>query len=108
MRNSSEQVVKGYRSEPPSKAVTMLYVAGLDRSGSTLLAALDSVDDGYIDLATDHAVSGNPLRFQRGRLELRVDEDRRRSMPRCQRLVVTVITWPLLLRYGYWRRVAPC
>jgi hypothetical protein len=30
------------------------------------------------------------------------------SIPRRQRLVVTVITWPLLLRYGYRRRVAPC
>jgi hypothetical protein len=52
-------------------------------------AALDSSDDSYIDLATDHTVSGNPLRLQRGRL------------------VVMVSTWPLL-RYGYRRRVVPC
>jgi hypothetical protein len=56
-------------------------------------AALDSSDDSYIDLATDHTVSGNPLRFQRERLVV---------------LVVMVITWPLLLRYGYRRRVVPC
>lgn len=45
-------------------------------------AALDSSDDSCIDLATDHTVSGSPLRFQRGRV--------------------------VLLRYGYRRRVVPC
>jgi hypothetical protein len=71
-------------------------------------AALDGIDDGYVDLAADHTVSGNPLRFQSGRLELRVDDDWRRSMPWRHRLVVTVITWPLLLRYGYRGRALPC
>jgi hypothetical protein len=63
--------------------------------------ALDRLDDGYLDLAPDHTVSGNPMRFRTGRLELRIDEEWRRAMPRRQRLAVAAITWPLLLRYGY-------
>jgi Sulfotransferase family len=77
-------------------------VAVLDHAGRPAAGpALDRLDDGHVDLAPDHTVSGNPLRFRTGRLQLRVDEEWRRAMPRRQRLAVAVITWPLLLRYGY-------
>lgn len=91
-------------SQPREHVAAVLTHTGRLATG----AAIDRIDDGYIDLATDHTVSGNPLRFQSGRLKLRVDEDWRRAMPRRQRLVVTAITWPLLRRYGYRRKGRPC
>jgi Sulfotransferase family len=67
----------------------------LDASG------LDFIGDRHIDLAVDHTVAGNPMRFLQGRVQLRSDQEWRSAMPLGQRLVVTAITWPVLLRYGY-------
>lgn len=57
-----------------------------------------------VELRESHLVAGNPVRFQTGAVEVRPDEEWRRSMPAAQRLLVTASTWPLLLRYGYGRR----
>jgi hypothetical protein len=70
---------------------------------------LDGGDTAFIDgtrirLGVDHTVAGNPMRFEHGRFELRVDDAWRRSMPRRARRVVTSLTWPLLVRYGYRSR----
>lgn len=62
---------------------------------------LGFIGDGQVDLGVDHTVAGNPMRFRQGQLRLRADDEWSRSMPRGQRLAVTAITWPLLLRYGY-------
>jgi hypothetical protein len=91
-------------SSPREQVAVVLGHAGRPATGP----ALDRMDHGSVELATDHTVSGNPLRFRNGRLELRVDEAWRRSMARRQRLAVTAITWPLLLRYGYRRSGSPC
>jgi hypothetical protein len=48
-----------------------------------------------------HTVMGNPVRLERRRLELRVDDEWRRSMAPKARRVVTALTLPLLLSYGY-------
>ena len=57
--------------------------------------------DGYVDLAVDHTVAGNPMRFHQGRLDLRLDQAWTTKLPERDRKVVTAITWPLQLRYGY-------
>jgi hypothetical protein len=59
------------------------------------------VRDGIVQLARDHTVSGNPLRFAVGDVVVRPDDAWRRSMPRADRAVTTALTWPLLARYGY-------
>jgi Sulfotransferase family len=64
---------------------------------------LGFIGNGHVDLAVNHTVAGNPMRFHQGRLDLRADDQWSRAMPRGQRLVVSAITWPLLLRYGYLR-----
>jgi len=73
------------------------------RHADPALGGLDLgfIGDGHVDLTVDHTVAGNPVRFRRGRLDLRADDEWSRAMPRRQRLVVTAVTWPLLLRYGY-------
>jgi hypothetical protein len=91
-------------NSPLEQVAVVLGHAGRPPTGRTL----DCVDHGSVELATDHTVSGNPLRFRKGRLELRVDESWRRGMARRHRLAVTAITWPLLLRYGYRRSGWSC
>jgi hypothetical protein len=64
---------------------------------------LGFVGDGWIELGTSHALAGNPMRFERGRVPLRLDEEWRGKMRRRHRLLTVGSTWPLLLRYGYLR-----
>jgi hypothetical protein len=58
-------------------------------------------DDRTVNVGVQHTVSGNPLRFQRGAVEVRVDERWETGLGSLDRLVVTGITLPLLHRYGY-------
>jgi hypothetical protein len=51
------------------------------------------------DVGVHHTVSGNRVRFHKGPLELRVDDEWKTSMPRRDRTIVTLMTWPLLLAY---------
>lgn len=60
--------------------------------------------DGAVQVAPDHTVSGNPMRFQQGAIRLRLDEAWRTGLPKRQRTVVGAMTWPLQMRYGYARR----
>ncbi|MGC3994496.1 MAG: sulfotransferase [Propionicimonas sp.] len=59
-----------------------------------------------IELLPTHSVAGNPMRFTRGRTVLRSDEAWRQGMPRGRRLLVTLLSAPLLLAYGYRLRSA--
>jgi hypothetical protein len=63
--------------------------------------ALGFIDDGRVDMRPSHAVAGNPMRFKTGQLELRLDEEWKRALTPGNRLVVSALSWPLLLRYGY-------
>jgi hypothetical protein len=60
--------------------------------------------DGWVDLGVDHTVAGNPMRFHQGRLDLRLDQAWATKLPERDRKVVTAITWPLQLRYGYSKK----
>ena len=62
---------------------------------------LSFLDEDAIDLIENHTVSGNPMRFRRGRMPLRVDDEWRRAMRFGQRATVSILTAPLLLAYGY-------
>jgi len=61
---------------------------------------LAHIGDGRVVLGTSHGLSGNPSRFRDGEITLRADESWRASMSRRDRLVVTAIGLPLMLRYG--------
>jgi hypothetical protein len=60
--------------------------------------------EGYVDLGCDHTVAGNPMRFHQGRLDLRLDQAWTTKLPERDRKVVTAITWPLQVRYGYSKK----
>lgn len=57
--------------------------------------------DEEMSLTTNHSVSGNPIRFQKGSIRVHLDTDWEQRMSRSDRLVVSAITLPLLIRYKY-------
>ena len=48
-----------------------------------------------------HTVSGNPMRFTTGKVQIRQDDRWRSDMSKAQRYTVTAITLPMLAGYGY-------
>jgi hypothetical protein len=50
---------------------------------------------------TTHTVGGNPTRFSPGWLQIRADEEWYEKARRRDVAVVTAMTWPLLLWFGY-------
>lgn len=58
------------------------------------------VDGRFLELDADHILSGNPVRAERGRVELREDLEWQEAMPRLTRRLVALFTAPLLRRYG--------
>ncbi|MBT2230780.1 sulfotransferase [Nonomuraea sp. NEAU-A123] len=57
-------------------------------------------------LTTAHTASGNPMRFTVGPVQLRRDDSWRSGLSRRHRRLVTALTWPLRLRYGYGKAMA--
>ena len=64
---------------------------------------LDGTD---VLLQAHHTMAGNRMRLMTGRLPLRVDNEWRTQMPRRDRFLVGLVTWPVLMRYGYLARSA--
>ena len=64
-------------------------------------SALPFSGDRTLVLSPTHSVKGNPDRFRTGPTELRIDDEWKRAMRPRDRRLVTSLTWPLLLRYGY-------
>jgi sulfotransferase family protein len=89
-----EDVVRTPR-EQLSRAAAFL---GEDLEGRVDMNAFRA---GEFDLGTDHTVAGNRMRLQRGAVGVRVDDEWIEALPRRQRRIVTLLSWPLLRRYGY-------
>lgn len=67
--------------------------------------APDFFDDCMVELRPNHTAAGNPNRLHSGVVELRHDMQWVQRMPCRTRALVTAVTAPLLIRYGYlpWR-----
>jgi hypothetical protein len=63
--------------------------------------ALEHVDRHSVRLGVDHLIASNPNRSRRGTIDLREDVAWRSEMSAARRSIVTSLTFPLLLRYGY-------
>ena len=61
----------------------------------------DVAADGEVRLGVCHTVDGNPSRTSSGVVQIRLDDEWRRAMPRRSRAIVTALTAPLLAWYGY-------
>jgi glycosyltransferase involved in cell wall biosynthesis len=60
-----------------------------------------------VTLGSSHGISGNPSRFRHGEIMLRTDDTWREKLPLRDRIGVTAIGLPLLVRYG-WRPRLHC
>jgi hypothetical protein len=56
-----------------------------------------------VSVTQNHTVAGNPNRFKQGPIEISLDSEWRQKMPRLNYATLTVLTAPMLLRYGYFR-----
>lgn len=68
--------------------------------------ALDHVGDRSVVLGPSHGIAGSRTRFVSGRIDLRLDDAWRTALPPGARRVVTAVTLPHLLGYGYVGRRA--
>ena len=57
----------------------------------------------HANLKLSHIVSGNPVRFVGREIEIQPDLQWKENLAKHQKLLVTLITWPLFLKYGYFR-----
>ena len=82
--------------DEPAKAVrSVLSLVGMEN------AMLPIDPDGGLNLRVNHVVAGNPDRLRHGQVRLRADTRWRSAMPARHRRVVSAVTAPLLVRYGY-------
>ena len=65
--------------------------------------SLDFLDGLRANLKTSHTVSGNPMRFERKEIKIQPDTQWQNDMAKYHKWLVTLLTWPLLLKYGYLR-----
>jgi hypothetical protein len=63
--------------------------------------ALAHVGESSVDLTPSHGVAGSRTRFTAGRIQLQLDDAWRSSLPAGARRVVTAMTLPQLVGYGY-------
>jgi hypothetical protein len=82
--------------EHPAEALErILRMLGEEHNG------LAFVEDHVVEFNENHTVWGNPSRFKRGKVELRLDDEWLDKLENRARLVSTLVCAPLLLRYGY-------
>jgi hypothetical protein len=82
-----------------SPAATLREIAVFAGLGET--AEMPFAGDSAVRLSPNHQVAGNPMRFRTGRIELRADDAWKTELGATRRRLVTGLTLPLLVRYGY-------
>lgn len=63
--------------------------------------SLDHVGEHSVDLEPSHGIAGSRTRFTTGHIELRLDDAWHTALTPASRRVVTAVTLPQLLSYGY-------
>lgn len=81
--------------EPKATLSAICRAVGLDSHH------LEFVEDHAVRLGDNHTVSGNPVRFQRGPISLRLDNEWENGARPIHKLLVDLMTFPLQRRYGY-------
>jgi hypothetical protein len=82
-------------TQPREILQDLLARLGMSRS------KLPFVEERTVVLEAVHGFSGNPSRFKRGTIILRLDDEWQNKMSWTRRTIVDVLTSPLLARYGY-------
>jgi Sulfotransferase family len=91
-------------------SITLRYEDLVARPASAVQGVLDLIGERAANppvngnrarLGTGHAVSGNPMRFEKGVVTISEDKQWREALPRSSRILVTATTWPGLSAHGY-------
>jgi hypothetical protein len=99
LRKRSRAILLRYEDLARDPGAELLRVCDLAGSGKDDVMALLGGD--MKEISTLHTCGGNPMRFQSGALSIRLDEAWRHKLSFRQRALVTTVSSPLLLRYGY-------
>ncbi|MCK4790564.1 MAG: sulfotransferase domain-containing protein [Desulfobacteraceae bacterium] len=84
-----------FAKEPRSAVNTLLGFLGENHK-------TNPIRDGFtIDLDENHCVAGNPIRFQRGEMKIKLDEEWKFSLSTIENQMVRALTWGLMRKYGY-------
>jgi hypothetical protein len=73
------------------------HLSGID----IIRGSLAFLGEGCANFGATHSVAGNPMRFKYGTVAVREDDEWRSKLSIRDQIVVTGLTLPLLLRYGY-------
>lgn len=87
-----------FAADPPGFLQHILTFVGESRSSLPLL------DGRSINIESQHTVYGNANRFRTGKIEIREDREWETQMKRYDQMLVTSVTWPLMIKYGYASR----
>ena len=68
-------------------------------AGAKSSELLPELTNGQIDLQVHHTVAGNPMRFKVGEVELKLDETWKSKMPRTDRAIASVLSFPMRVAY---------
>ena len=107
--NAASELIR--RRYPPERFLTARYEDFIREPGETVQKIIEIVGEGAttisltgeraVYLRRNHTVSGNPSRFNTGMVTLDADQEWIHGQSRTARLVATLLTLPLLNRYGY-------
>lgn len=90
-------VYERFAQDPKAATRRILTALGHDVD----LAAFGFLDEGVAQLQPNHTVAGNPNRHDTGGIRVQVDAAWQHDLTTLQRLQVSAMTWPMLLRYGF-------
>jgi Sulfotransferase domain len=111
--NTTNAAVEMFWRRQPKKHLMLRYEDFVDRPQENLQRIVELVHEQdssplpsfvaqrTIELETNHTTSGNPSRFRTGTLELLPDREWISRMKPRDKVLATVLTFPLLLRYKY-------
>jgi len=80
---------------PRTSVANILHQLGFDNADLGFFH-----DERIVELEVDHTVSGNPLRFEQGMIEISPDLEWEQRLPALDRIATTILTYPLLRKYG--------
>ncbi len=91
-----------FLADPPGSMAELAEFASGPGDYTDVIAGFLARD--RASLGSSHTASGNPMRFATGSIAFRTDEAWRDSLPTMDRAIVSALTLPLLVRYGYLHR----
>ena len=96
-RNHSYTLVRyeDFISNPKQEIMKIIDEIGMKNKKITF------IDGSIANLKVNHTISGNPVRFTVGDIELRLDERWRNGLSAKHRLAIEYISRPMLKRYRY-------